>query len=65
MWPGVHAKKLYILDATIVLEVPMVDEYECDEKAMFAVEEDPENDEDEGATNGSTTEFASAAARIK
>ena len=63
MWPGVHAKKLCILDATIVLEMRMADEHEWDEKAMFiVVEVDPENDEDEGATNVSTT---AAAARIK
>jgi hypothetical protein len=39
----------------------MVDEHEWDEKAMLniiVVEVDPENDEDEGAVNGSTTASA-------
>jgi hypothetical protein len=46
----------------------MVDEHEWDEKAMLniiVVEVDPENDEDEGAVNGSTTASTPTAARIK
>ena len=68
MWSRVHAQKMCILDVSIVLEVQMVDEYEWDEKAMLniiVVEVDPENDEDEGAMNGSMTASARAAARTK
>ena len=61
-------KKLYVLDATIVLEAELVDEHEWDEKAMLniiVVEVDLENDEDEATMNGSTTASAPAAARTE
>jgi hypothetical protein len=61
-------KKLYVLDATIILEAEIVDEYEWDEKAMLniiVVEVDSENDEDEAAMNGSTTGSTPAAARTE
>ena len=61
-------KKLYVLDATIILEAEIVDEYEWDEKAMLniiVVEVDSENDEDEVTMNGSTTGSAPAAARTE
>ena len=61
----VLAQKLCTLDATIILEVQMIDEYEWDEKAMLniiVVEVDLENDEDEGAINGLTTASAALAA---
>ena len=67
MWLN-PCSKMCILDVTLVLEAQMVDEYEWDEKAMLniiVVEVDPENDEDEGAMNGSTTTSARAAARTK
>jgi hypothetical protein len=58
----------YVLDATIVLEAEIVDEYEWDEKAMLniiVVEVDQENDEYEVTMNGSTTGSAPAAARTE
>ena len=58
----------YVLDATIVLEAEIVDEYEWDEKAMLniiVVEVDPENDEDEATMNGLTTASAPAVARTE
>ena len=62
------SKKLRVLEATIILEAQIIDEYEWDEKAMLniiVVEVDLENDGDEGMTNWSTTSSAPASPPIK
>ena len=62
-------KKLHVLEATIIMEVQIIDEYEWDEKAMLniiIVDVDLENDGDEGVpTNWSTTASPTASPRIK
>ena len=56
--------KLRIVEATIILDVKIIDEHEWDEKAMLniVVEVDVENDGDEGVMDWSTTASASASA---
>ena len=58
-------KKPHAIEATIILDVQIVDEHEWDEKAMLniiVVEVDVENDGDEGVTDWSTTASAPASA---
>ena len=63
-----YFKRLRVLEATIILEVQIIDEYEWDEKAMLniiVVEVDLDNDGDEGVMNWSTTASAPASPPIK